>query len=148
MSPEARLDAMIDRFLPEVAAVAREAVARIGAMFPGAVWLVYDNYNALAIAFGPNERARGVAGSVALYPRWTNLFLSNGPQLPDPQGLLQGEGGTVRHIRLKPGQIDDRAVIALIEAAAASIALPIDRAGKGYVVIKSVSAKQRPRRPA
>jgi hypothetical protein len=148
MTPEAQLDAMIDRFLPEVAAVAREAVARIGAMFPGVVWLVYDNYNALAIAFGPNEKARSVAGSVALYPRWTSLFLSNGPRLPDPHGLLQGEGGTMRHIRLKPGQIDDPAVIALIEAAATSIALPIDPAAKGYMVIKSIAAKQRPRRPS
>ncbi|MEI9906072.1 MAG: hypothetical protein WDN06_20815 [Asticcacaulis sp.] len=50
--PEAELEAFIARFLPEVAAVGREAVAKLRAWLPEADVLVYDNYNALAVGFG------------------------------------------------------------------------------------------------
>jgi hypothetical protein len=43
--------------------------------------------------------------------------------------------------------MDSPAVAALIDAAAASVALPIDPTSKGRLVIKSIAAKQRPRRP-
>jgi hypothetical protein len=144
---QAELDAMIDRFTPDVAAAARSALAMVSARLPGAVVLAYDNYNALAIAFSANEKLSGVVCSVALYPRWVSLFLSNGPSLPDPHGLLAGEGGTVRHVRLTPALTADARVHALLDAAAASVKTPIDSAGAGRLVIKSISAKQRPRRP-
>jgi len=36
--------------------------------------MVYDNYNALVIAFSPNERPSDAIFSIALYPHWVNLF--------------------------------------------------------------------------
>ena len=147
MTPQRQLDSFIDRFTPEVAAQARRALSLIAARLPGATMLVYDNYNALAIAFGANGKRGGIVCSVALYPRWVSLFLSNGPILPDPQGLLEGTGGTVWHIKLIGDRLDDPAVWALLDAAAASAATPIDPAGTGALIIKSVSANQRPRRP-
>ena len=53
----------------------------------------------------------------------------------------------MRHVKLIGDRMDSPAVAALIDAAAASVALPIDPAGKGRVIIKSISAKQRARRP-
>jgi hypothetical protein len=147
MNAQDQLDSFIDRFTPEVAAQARRALAMVATRLPGATMLAYDNYNALAIAFGSNDTLSGVVCSVALYPRWVSLFLSNGPSLPDPAGLLEGEGGTVRHIKLIGDRIDDPAVWALLDAAAVSVKLPIDPAGEGRLIIKSISAKQRPRRP-
>jgi hypothetical protein len=142
-----QLDSFIDKFAPEIAAQARRALAMVSARLPGATVLAYDNYNALAIAFGSNDKLSGVVCSVALYPRWVSLFLSNGPSLPDPAGLLEGEGGTVRHIKLIDDRLDDPAVWALLDAAAASVKLPIDPAAENRLVIKSISARQRPRRP-
>lgn len=144
---EQQLDAFIDKFTPEVAAQTRRAVAAVSARLPGATILVYDNYNALAIAFGASEKMKSIVCSVAAYPRWVSLFLSNGPSLPDPNGLLEGEGGTVRHIKLLGDRLDDPAVWALLDAAAASVAVPIDPAGASRLIIKSISAKQRSRRP-
>lgn len=146
MTADEKLDAMLDKFTPEVAAVAREAIAAMTARFPGAQRLVYDNYNALAIGFGPNERARQILLSIAVYPRWASLFLAGGAALPDPQGLLEGTGAVMRHVKLRPGLIDTPAVLALIDAAAAATAYPVDPAGEGRTIIKSVSARQRPRR--
>ncbi|RZF63162.1 hypothetical protein EWE75_17775 [Sphingomonas populi] len=148
MTPQQTLDAMIDRFTPAVAADARAALAMVAARLPGATRLVYDNYNALAIAFAPGDRSSQAICSVALYPRWVSLFLVNGPALPDPHALLAGGGGTMRHIRLNPALIEDARVAALLDAAAASVAVPIDPAAAPRLLIKSVSAKQRARRPA
>jgi hypothetical protein len=147
MAAQDQLDAFIDRFTPEVAAQARRALAAVSARLPGATRLVYDNYNALAIGFGSTDRMNGIVCSVALYPRWVSLFLSNGPSLPDPTGLLEGAGGTVRHIKLTGDRLDDPAVWDLLAAAADSVTLPIDPAGEERLIIKSISAKQRPRRP-
>lgn len=147
MDADARLDEMIDRFVPEVAAVAREALSELARRLPGAARLVYDNYNALVIAFAASDRAQTAVCSVALYPRWASLFLVGGPDLPDPEGLLQGKGATMRHVRLTPGLIASAGVKALIDAAAARAETPFDPHGVGGTVIKSDSAKQRPRRP-
>lgn len=146
MTAQEQLDEFIDRFTPEVAAQARHALAMVSARLPGATRLVYDNYNALAIAFGSNDKLSDVVCSVALYPRWVSLFLSNGPRLLDPAGLLEGGGATVRHVKLTGDRINDPAVWALLAAAAVSVTLPIDPAREGRLIVKSISAKQRPRR--
>ena len=147
MTPQEQLDGFIDKFTPDVAATIRRAVAMVSARLPGATILVYDNYNALAIAFGASEKRQSIICSVAGYPRWVSLFLSNGPTLPDPEALLEGEGNTVRHVKLVGDRMNSPAVAALIDAAVTSVATPIDPAGEGRLVIKSVSAKQRARRP-
>lgn len=147
VTPQQQLDGFIDKFTPDVSAAIRRAVAMVSARLPGATIMVYDNYNALAIGFGASDKVRSIVCSVAGYPRWASLFLTNGPTLPDPEGLLEGEGGTVRHVKLIGDRMDSPAVVALIDAAAASVALPIDPAGEGRLIIKSISAKQRARRP-
>lgn len=149
MSEAARLDGFLAKFTPDVEARARAALTRMRARLPGAVQLVYDNYNALAIAFGANEKLSGVVFSIALYPRWVSLFFARGTELPDPHGLLRGTGKGIRHIVLKDVALfDDPAVEALIAEALKRATPPIDPAGPGRLIVKSVSAKQRPRRPA
>jgi hypothetical protein len=110
--------------------------------------LVYDNYNALAIAFGANDKLSGVVFSIALYPRWVSLFFARGVELPNPEGLLQGTGKGIRHIMLKDIALFDKPGIqALIAEALSRATPPIDQNKPGKLIIKSISAKQRPRRP-
>jgi hypothetical protein len=147
-SAERRLTSFVGKFSPEVALVARAARARIRKLVPGAVELVYDNYNALAIGFGPTERASDAIMSIALYPRWVSLFFLHGAQLPDPQGLLRGSGTRVRHIVLERAAILDTAPVrALVRTAVARHPKRIAVGSRRRTIIKSVSAKQRPRRP-
>jgi len=148
MDAAAQLDSFLDKFTPGIAAHARAVLARMGARLPGAVQLVYDNYNALAIGFSANDKVSGVVFSVAVFPRWVSLFFFGGPSLPDPLGLLNGSGTTVRHIVLKDlALFDSPGVQALISEGLARATPPIDPAQPGRLVVKSVSAKQRPRRP-
>jgi hypothetical protein len=144
MDAQARLDACIDRFTPAVAAQGRAVLAWLDARLPGAIRLVYDNYNALAVAYAAGEKLATVALSVAFYPRWVSLFFMMGTQLPDPAGLLSGSGGKMRHIRIDDlALLDDPALADLLGAALALSPLPD---GPGGLIIKSISAKQRPRR--
>jgi hypothetical protein len=150
-SPAAQLNAFIAKFTPEVAAAARDALARMRKRWPGAIELVYDNYNALAIGFAPTERASDAVFSIAVFPRWVTLcFLQNGPELPDPKALLKGSGTRVRHIRLQSAaDLDSADIRALMKEALALAEVRVPRSpAKGRLIIKSVSAKQRPRRPS
>jgi hypothetical protein len=145
---EAQLEGFISKFTPEVAGQARAAFVAMRERLPTATILVYDNYNALAIGFAPNERASDAILSLAIFPRWVSLFFLQGVGLPDPVGLLKGAGTKARHIVLKDVAILRKSAVQdLIDAALAGARVPLPAAGEGRVVVKSVSEKQRPRRP-
>lgn len=147
-TPEMQLASFLAKYAPEIAAQAEAILNGMRKRYPFATQLVYDNYNALAIGFGPTERASDAIFSITLFPRWVNLFFLQGKGLPDPHALLQGAGNQVRSIRVtSPAMLDEPEVCALMEEAVARAAVPFDPRAKGKLVIKSVSAKQRPRRP-
>jgi len=145
-SAEEQLDGFLGKYSHEVEALARGGLAGRRGRIPGAALLVYDNYNALALAFAPTEKGSNPVLSIALYPRWVSLFV--GAALPDPHGLLAGSGSRVRHVRLSSAaMIDDPRVAAFIAESVARSKPPFDPNEPQRLIIKSVSAKQRPRRP-
>ena len=140
-------DGFVAKFDPPIARVLRQARSALRKRFPTAVELVYDNYNALAIGWGPNERASEVIVSLAGFARGVSLYFTHGARLEDPHRLLQGGGRQGRFIRLERVDVlRDARVQALLDAAEALGKTPLPEDGKGYTVIKSVSAKQRSRR--
>jgi hypothetical protein len=147
-SAEAQLECFLDAYTPEVAEIARRALMKLRKRLPFATEMVYDNYNALACGFGPSERVSDLIFSIAAYPKHVNFFFLQGAKLPDPEGLLQGEGSRVRHIRLEDEKTLDRADVKAMMATAMKMArVPFDEEAEYKLVIKSISAKQRPRRP-
>ena len=146
--PALALDRFIDAYPPGVAATSRAALDRLRTLLPGAFELVYDNYNGLAIAFAPGERTSEAIVSLTLYPRWASVFFVRGASLPDPAKLLRGSGKAMRHIVLTDASdLDAPAVRALLAAAIAASPRPLARGASRRTIVKSVSAKQRPRRP-
>jgi hypothetical protein len=149
MTPKEQLDEFLDRFTPEVASLGRKALARMRKLVPGALELVYDNYNALAIGFSPTERAGDGIFSIALFPPHPSLFFLQGAKLPDPTKRLRGSGSVVRHIVIEDiALFDEPDVRALMVVAMARAKVPLDPKQRRRLIIKSVSPKQRPRRPA
>jgi hypothetical protein len=147
-SAEQQLDRFLNAFTPEVSDVVRKTLAKLRKRLPHAIELVYDNFNALAIGFAPSERASEGIFSVAVYPRHANFFFLQGAKLPDPNGLLQGEGSVVRHIRLESEKTLDRQDVKAMMATAIKMAkVPFDEATEYKMVIKSISARKRPRQP-
>lgn len=148
-TPAQQVAGFIAKFDPDVARLARGARRALRKRFPTAVELVYDSYNALAIGWGPNERTWDAIVSLAIVPRGVNLYFLYGATLPDPKGLLLGAGNRGRFLRLQSvKQLEEPGVRALLRAAEKAVKTPFPASGRGYTVVKSVSKRQRPRRPA
>jgi hypothetical protein len=144
---EAQVEGFIARFTPEIAERVRAGRAVLRERLPGANELVYDNYNALAIGYAPGLKTSGAILSLAVYPRNVLLYFLPGIGLPDPEGLLQGEGRQGRYVCLKRvGLLDAPAIRALIGAAFDQASTPLPADG-GRTIVKSIAARQRPRRP-
>jgi len=147
-TPERRLAGFLAPYDPAIATRARVARKKLRALLPGAFELVYDNYNALVIAFAPSDKTSDAMISIALYPRWVTLFFLEGTSLSDPKGVLLGAGKQVRRLVIEgPETLDQPAVRALIAQAWKRAGAPAAGGPKRRLIIKSVSAKQRPRRP-
>lgn len=146
---ERQLGTFIARYSPAVAELGETVLGKLRERIPAADVLVYDNYNALAAGFAPDEKARHVILSLAFYPRWVSLFFMKGAALDDPAGLLEGSGSTIRHVKIRGA--DDflcPEIDALIAQALERAEPPLNPDHVGRVIVKSVSAKRRPRRPA
>lgn len=148
VSAEDDLADFVSKFAPEMQDRIRGCRAWLQTRFPDAIQLVYDNYNFLVIGFGPTQRPSDSVLSLACdRNRVTLCFLQRGPELPDPAGLLRGEGSVVRSLRLtEPVDLDRPEIGDLIDAALGLARIPMGDSPGYALVIKSVSAKQRPRR--
>lgn len=145
---DAEIATFLAKYAPSVALELREARAKLCQQFPRGFELVYDNYNALVFGISPTERTADAFVSVAGYPKWVTLFFLQGAKLKDPGGILEGEGKQVRSIRLATtSDMEKPEVLALIAQAALPYQAAFSLAPVLSTVIKSVSARQRPRRP-
>jgi hypothetical protein len=116
-------------------------------LLPTAVELVYDNYNFFVIGYSATERPSDCIVSIAAAANGVGLSFYYGSTVPDPKKLLLGSGTQNRFIRLPSlEQLRSPDVRTLIRAAVAQAKTPLANSGRGHLVIKSISAKQRPRR--
>jgi hypothetical protein len=149
---EQQLDSFLAKYDPEVAAFARRALAKMRKLVPGAVEMVYDNYNWLVVGFSPTERPSEAIFSLVLPPGRVTLCFLQGAGLPDPGKRLQGSGNVVRNLRLyNAGEpdakvLDDPEVRDLINVALNRAKVPMLGKGRRKLIIRAISAKQRPRR--
>ena len=146
-SPSKQLAGFIAKYDPAVAKLARAARAALRKRFPTAMELAYDNYQFLAIGYAATERASDCLVSLAVSPKGVALSFYYGASLPDPERILLGSGNQNRFVRLDSvARLKAPPVEALLRAAMAQAKTPLPAKGRGTLVIKSVSAKQRPRR--
>jgi hypothetical protein len=151
---ERQLDFFLAKYDPEVEAFARRALAKMRKLVPGAIEMVYDNYNWLVIGFGPSERPSEAIFSIVMPAGRVTLCFLQGAGLPDPTKRLQGSGNVVRNIRLYDADepdakiLDDPEVRDLINVALNRAKVVMPGGARRKLIIRSVSAKQKPRRKA
>ncbi len=143
---EKRLKGFIAKFEPGHQALIRAARKAMRARLPGAYELVYDNYNFFVIGYSPTERPSDSIFSIAAAANGVGLCFIRGAGLADPKKVLQGSGSQTRFLRLPSVEVLDRPEVKALMRAAMAKAKPLE--GDGELVIRSVSAKQRPRRKA
>jgi len=149
---QVQLDSFLAKYDPEVETVARRALGKMRRLMPGAIEMVYDNYNWLVIGFSPTERPSEAIFSIVLPPGRVTLCFLQGAGLPDPAKRLVGSGNVVRNIRLydaggpDASVLDDPEVLALINVALNRAKVPMPAGARRKLIIRAIAAKQRPRR--
>jgi hypothetical protein len=143
---ERRLRTFIEKFGPNDQRLIRAVRAAMRKRLPTANELVWDNYNFFVIGYSPTERPSDSILSIAARANGVGLCFIQGASLPDPKGLLLGEGRQTRFIRVdSASQLSHPDVERLIQAAIAHASQPFPSRGRGALVIRSISRKQRPR---
>lgn len=148
-SPDAekQLQGFIDKFDPKHQALIRAMRKALRKRMPSANELVWDNYNFFVVAYSATERPSDTIVSIAAAANGVGLSFYRGATLPDPQKILLGSGAQNRFLRFESAKtllVPD--VEALINAAIAQAKTPFPAGGKGNLTIRSISAKQKPRR--
>jgi hypothetical protein len=143
---EKQLKTFIGKFEPRHRTLIRALRKALRKRFPTAYELAYDNYNFFVIGYSPTERPSDAIVSLTAGANGPGLCFIRGASLRDPQKILQGSGNQTRFIRLESLAVLARPEVeALIAAAAAQAKTPLRAEGRGRLIIRSVSAKQRPR---
>jgi len=144
---EKQLQGFIEKFEPKHQALIRAMRKALRKRMPSANELVWDNYNFLVVAYSATERPSDSIVSIAAAANGVGLSFYRGATLPDPQQVLLGSGVQNRFLRFESAKtllVPD--VDALINAAIAQAKTPFPTKGKGKLIIRSISAKQKPRR--
>ena len=146
-SAATQVASFIAKFDSSNAALIRSCRAAMRKRLPTALELVYDNYNFFVIGYSSTERASDCVVSLACGANGVSLSFYRGATLPDPDGVLLGSGKQNRFVRLDSAKtLASPAVERLIAAALAQATTPMPRSAKTRTIVKSISAKQRPRR--
>jgi len=147
MTAETQLKAFVAKFDPQDQRLIRAVRRALRKRLPAAHELVYDNYNFFVIGYSPTERPSDAIVSIAARANSVSLCFLHGAALPDPKKVLQGSGNQTRFIRLESASVLARPEVeALVAVAIARAESPLPKTGRGKLIIRSVSSKQRPRR--
>jgi Domain of unknown function (DU1801) len=146
---EQQLETFIKKFDTKNAALIRSVRKVLRERLTTANELVYDNYNFFVIGYCSTERPSDCILSIAAGTNGIGLSFYHGATLPDPQKLLLGSGSQNRFIRIESAATLARPEVEeLIAAAVAQAKEPLPESGRGKLVIRSISKKQKPRRKA
>jgi Domain of unknown function (DU1801) len=144
--PEEQLAGFIGKFEPQQQALIRAIRKALRHRLPTANELVYDNYNFFVIGYSPTERPSDTYFSIAAASNGVGLAFYRGATLPDPQNVLLGSGKQNRFLRLESADVLARPEVAALMDAAIAQGRPARESGRGKLIIRSISGKQRPRR--
>jgi hypothetical protein len=144
---EKQVKTFVDKFEPKYQALIRAVRKRLRQRLPTANELVYDNYNFLVFGYCSTERPSDSILSIAAGANGVGLCFIWGASLPDPHKILLGSGNQTRFIRVVSAEMLARPEVEqLIAAAVAHPKTPLPASGGGKLIIRSIAAKQRPRR--
>jgi hypothetical protein len=145
-SAEAELRRLIAKFVPAQQRLVGAMRRRLRTRLPTAHEVVYEYRDCFVISYSPNEH--GYEGVLAIRGSadGVRLYFTRGKGLPDPEKLLRGSANA-RWIPLEGASTLARPAVArLMDEAIARNRVPFARTGRGPVIIRSASAKQRRRR--
>jgi hypothetical protein len=110
------VDIFLRSYSPEVRAIALKAREVIRTVLPTVTEKVYPGWK--VIQYGAGDKREDVFAVISPQRERINLGLANGAGLADPEGLLEGTGVGIRHIKLTSAEAAEApAVRELVEGA-------------------------------
>jgi hypothetical protein len=104
-------------FTPDIQDLARRTLALVEANLPGLQAHVHEGWGTVQFTHRPGSM-KGVVCHVSAYKQHVNLGFPHGAALPDPAGLLEGTGKSMRHIKLKAlAELENPTIAELLRAA-------------------------------
>jgi len=88
---------------PHVAAAARAIQTVIVEELPDVV-VHFDRGDGL-LALGTSSAMRDLHFALIPHEGWLNLQLADGAVLPDPDGIVEGTGKRIRHVKLRSAEV-------------------------------------------
>ena len=144
---EAHLSRFIAKFERKHRALIGSVRRALRRRLPTANELVWDNYNFFVIGYSATERPSDSVVALAAASNGVGLSFYRGASVPDPHGILLGSGAQNRFIRLESAKTLARPEVeALIAAAIAQMKTPLAKSGRGKLLLRSISKKQRARK--
>jgi hypothetical protein len=108
----------------EVQAAARALEGLIREELPDIV-VEYDPGNGL-LAFGRSTRMRDLLFALIPHAGWVNLQLADGALLPNPDGLIEGTGKRIRHVKVRSASASTDAKVRTTVRAQIALGAPRD----------------------
>ena len=99
MGAEEDMDELLGGFSSEVGATARELCEVMRASCPGATETVQLGWKAGSYSRG--GVMKGAICAICPQSKWVNVQFLQGTSLKDPDGLLEGSGKTMRHVKVR-----------------------------------------------
>jgi hypothetical protein len=119
-SVDAEFETLLSSSSPVIATTARALRSAVQDAIPSAVQTV-DAPDRL-LAFGTGPKLRDMLFAIIPHTGHVNLQLADGADLPNPDGLIEGTGKRVRHIKVRSVEVaGSPAVRAIIDAQVAHL---------------------------
>lgn len=145
LSDEQRLRNLVSAYAPSYRRLILSVRKILRSRFPSANELVYDYAKGFVMSWSPNERGSDAVVAISAGADGLRLVFNQGPTLPDPKKILLGSGRQTRYIWVEsPTTLNRPEVKALLKSATARMKLSLRPNGRGRLVVKSATTKQRP----
>jgi hypothetical protein len=110
-------DEIVDQDSPQVGKLAQQARDLIRVIMPEVVEVAWPRQRIISFGIGQKKMSEHFC-YLGLFKNHMNLGFYYGADLPDPQGLLEGTGKLLHHIKITSGdQLEMPVVHRLLEAA-------------------------------
>ena len=101
MKPNPQLKKFIEPYDEGIQKLALDLRGFILGVVPQANELIWDNYNAVAMAYSKSEKLKDAFCHIALYSKHVNFGFNRGAELTKTSVKLNGQGKLIRHISVK-----------------------------------------------
>jgi hypothetical protein len=123
-------EAMVAGFSEEIQRLAREARGLIYDVLPGTVEVVWPHQRTAGYGTGPKKMTEHFCW-LAPHERHVVFGFYYGTELPDPDGLLEGTGRLMRHMKIRsPADVANPALRRLVDVATTHRVPPASAAGR------------------